>query len=807
MIRVFIINGIRNMLKNKGTLILNILGLTLGLISFLLIALYVFNELSYDRFHKNHQNIYRIRIFAQLERSYIDQALTSGPLSQALCADYPEVEHSVRIYKSPPFLVKYGENRFNEEGIIFADSSFFNVFDFKLLRGDKNTALLNPRSIVLTENSARKYFGNEDPIGKRISFESDSNLCTVTGIVQNIPSNSHLKFDMVGSLSSWRYYYSNNEWLSNNVYTYIVLKDGTGKNDFETRLSQVVIKYIGPKIKEVIGKTYEDFLRTGNTFEYKLESLKDIHMKGAPQQRLEPPGSLMNVYIFSLIAILILAIAIINYINLATAKAAGRAKEVGIRKVLGSSKSGLILQFTGESLITVTIAMTIAIVSVNALLPLFNHLVAKDISMELFSGYKGFLGLFSIVIFTGLAAGSYPAFVLASYNPAVVLKGTLNPGSISKTFRGILVVFQFTISIVIIIGAIAIHKQLHFMISYDMGIDKENLIIIKRPDVLGSQIESFKEQVLQIPGVEKVANTTAFPGKGFINTGIMLDDDPLKTTFMINEAEVSYGFPEAMGIKLAEGRFFSREYGTDTMSVIINEAAVKLLMIKDPVGRYILHPTGSGHSDKLRITGIMKDFNTESLHNKITPTCLTFMRENNEGYLCIRLNGKNVNETIRSIEKIWTSYSKRQPFQYSFFAEEYSRLYETEFKAGNIFILFSLLAIFIACLGLIGLMTYMTSIRTREVGIRKTFGATPAIILKLLTREVWVLIMISSLLAYPVAWFGVKIWLESFAEKIWVSPLIYIFATILGFAIGWLSIICQALKAASINPAYALNYK
>jgi putative ABC transport system permease protein len=807
MIRNFLINTMRNMRNHKGTLILNIAGLTLGLTSFLLIALYVSHELSYDRFHKNYKNIYRIRIFAQLERSCFDQALTSVPMSKALLADYPEVEHTIRIYKSPAFLARYGDTRFNEEGIIFADSSFFTVFDFKLLRGDPKTMLANPRSIVLTESCARKYFGNEDPIGKRISFETDSNLCTVTGVVQNIPSNSHLKFDMVGSLSSFRYYYNNDEWLSNKVYTYIVLKDGTKKKDFEARLPQVVLKYVGPKIKEVIGKTYEDFKRAGNTFEYKLEPLRDIHMKGAPQQRLEPPGSLMNVYIFSVIAILILIIAIINYINLATAKSAGRAKEVGIRKVSGSSKSGLMLQFIGESLITVTIAMSIAVVFVLALLPYFNQLTEKNISAELIAGYKGFLGLVALVLFTGLAAGSYPAFILASYNPVEVLKGTLNPGSISKTLRGILVIFQFTVSIVIIIGAIVIYGQLHYMISYDMGFEKENLIIIRRPDALGRQIESFKEQVLQIPGVEKAANSTAFPGKGFINTAIMLDDDPTKTTYMINEAVVSYGFPEVMGIKLAEGGFFSREYGTDTMSVMINEAALRLLKLENPVGKYILRPTGSGHSDKLRIAGIMKDFNTESLHNKITPTCLTFMDGNYEGYLCLRLNGKNINETIKSIERMWTTYSKRQPFQYSFFAEEFSRLYETEFRAGKIFILFSLLAIFIACLGLIGLMAYMTTIRTREVGIRKTYGASGSAIVKLLSREVLILIMISSLVAFPVAWLGTRIWLEGFAEKIRVSPAIYIVASVLGFAIGWFSIISQAIKAAGYNPAQALSYK
>jgi putative ABC transport system permease protein len=793
------------MRKHRGNLILNITGLTVGLASFFLISLYVYNELSYDRFHRNYKNIYRIKIIARLDGSSMDQAITAGPMARTLLADYPEVERAVRINRSGSFLVQNGETRFNEDGVLFADSSFFSVFDFKLLRGDPRAVLANPRSIVVTEDYARKYFGNEDPVGKKLSIDSDSILCTVTGVVQNIPANSHIKFDILCSLSSLRYYYSNNEWLSHNVYTYIVLKDGTKKRDFEAKLPEIVLKYAGPKIKEVIGVTLEDFKRAGNRFEYKLEPLKDIHMKGATQQRLEPPGSLMNVYIFSMIAFLILVIAIINYINLATAQSAGRAKEVGVRKVSGSGKFELMAHFLAESVIVAAVAALIAFFLVLILLPVFNQLTGKEISSGLFTGFRGFILLPAVILFTGIAAGSYPAFVLASFNPAEVLKGTLNPGSVSRTLRGILVVFQFTVSIVIIIGAIVIYGQLKYMTSYNIGIDRENLIMIRRPDALGRYYPSFKQQILQIPGVVDAAVATAVPGKRFNYTAILLDEDPAKTTNMVNEAIVSFGYPEVMGIKLSEGRFFSEEYGNDTMSAVINEAAVKLMRLKDPVGKYLLHPTGGGKTDRLRIVGVMKDFNIESLHSGISPVCLTFMRGNGDGYLLVRLNGRNVRETIQSIEKIWGTYSGRQPFQYSFFADEFNRLYETEFKAGKLFIMFSLLATFIAALGLIGLITYMTAIRTREIGIRKTFGATGRTIVVLLSQEVVVLIIISSLVAYPLAWFGVNSWLEGFAERIRITPFVFIFATVLALSIGWISISYQALKAAGYNPAKALG--
>ncbi len=808
MIKNLFINAVRNMRKHSGYFILNIIGLTIGLTSFLLITLFVINELSYDRFNKNYENTYRIKVIGMMAGSSLDMAVTAPPMAEALLKDYPDVEHAVRLYKSASntWLVRYGETRFNEDRVLFADSSFFSVFDFKLLRGDPKTVLANPRSMVLTEKYARKYFGNEDPIGKRISLEADTNLFTITGIVENVPSNSHFKFDMLGSLITLQNSKSQN-WIGHSFYTYIKLKTGIKKSDFEAKLTEVVIKYVGPQIKQFIGVTLEDFRKAGNQFGYELEPLNDIHLKGAPQYPLEPSGSLSNVYIFLVIAILILVIAVINYVNLATAKSAGRAKEVGVRKVSGSDTSKLMMQFIGESIMVVTIATIIASVLVLALIPLFDHLTGKEISRQLYSGFKSVPWLIFLIITVGTAAGSYPAFVLASFNPVEVLKGTMSPGSVSRKLRGILVVFQFFISIVIIIGAFVVYSQLNFMTSADMGVDKKNLFIVKRPDVLGNQIESFKEQVLQIPGVEKVGNATAVPGKLYSNNAFFLEDDPTKTNHLIMQDQISFGYPEAMGIKLASGRFFSKEYGTDTLAVLINETAVKSLGLAEPLGKYLLQPSGQGRFVKRKIVGVMKDFNIESMHKKIAPVCLTLMPGNYPGFLCLRLNGSNTQETIKSVEKIWKDYSKNQPFQYSFFADDFNQLYETEIKAGRIFILFSVLAILIACLGLIGLITFMTTIRTREIGIRKTYGASKNTVVALLSKEIVVLIIISSLLAYPAAFFGVRMWLEGFAEKVSVSPIIYVIASIIALAIGWLAIIYQAVKAANYNPATALRYK
>ena len=802
----FFLHAFRNMRKHSGYLILNLVGLTIGLTSFILVSLYVINELTYDRFNKNHKNTYRIKVVGMMSGASMDQAVTAAPMAAALKNDYPEIEHVVRLNRSGAWIVKYNDIVYNEDGILFADSTFFSVFDYKLLRGDRATALVNPKTIIVTEEYAAKYFGREDPLGKRLSLESDTNLYTITGVMENIPSNSHLQFDMLGSLNSFRGA-DRTEWLSHNYYTYVVFADGTKPEAFEPKFNEVLLKYVGPQVKQIIGITIEDFQKAGNQFGYRLEPLADIHLKGAIQYPLEPPGSLTNVYIFAVIAFLILIIAIINYINLATAKSAGRAREVGIRKVSGSGKPGLMTQFIGESLIIVAVSAILASLLVAIILPVFNNIIGKEISGGLLSVSQWILAVGGLIFFVGVGAGFYPAFVLASFNPVEVLKGTMSPGSVSKTLRGILVVFQFTISVIIIIGAFVVHNQLNFMTSADIGIDKENLLVIRRSDLLKNRIDAFKQELLNINGVVSTGNSNSIPGTDFSNNAFFLDQDPSKNTYLIQQAYVSVGFAEALGVKLKEGRFLSKDYGTDSSAVMINETAVRSLGLKDPVGKYLLQPGREGEFDRYRIVGIMKDFNIKSLHNKVEPVCLTFMRGNFEGYLIVRLSGTDMQTAIRAIENKWNEYVGNQPFQYEFFDEGYERLYESEFKAGRIFIFFAVLAIIIACLGLIGLNTYMTTIRTREIGIRKTFGSSGNQVVILFSKEVVMLIVLSSLVAYPVAWYGLTRWLEGFATRVSINPLLFLAASLIGFALGWISIFYQTMKAASSNPAEALRYK
>lgn len=807
MLKKFFITAFRNFGKQPGFVILNIFGLATGLASFMFIMLYVYHELTFDRFHKNYENIYRVKVVGRMSGGKLDQAVTAAPMSKAMVSDYPEVITSARVTRLGAWLIKYGDNRFNEDGVLFADSTFFSVLDFRLLRGDPKTALERPRSIILTEEYARKYFGDNDPMGQKMIVEADTILYTVTGVVQNVPSGSHMKFDMLASMSSYPRMANNTFWLNHNFYTYIVVKEGTDRAKLEQKFQEMVIKYVGPQLRDFVGISLEEFSKAGDTFKYELEPLKDIHLKGATQYNLEPMGSQTTVYIFIVIAVLILIVACINFVNLATAKSASRAKEVGVRKVSGAGKAGLIFQFLGESVVISAFATILAAIIVFILSPYFNRLIGDAVPTDIIFSMPGILILAGLIIVTGVSSGFYPAFVLASFDPAEVLKGTLNPGSMSKRLRGTLVVFQFTVSIIIIIGSIIVYNQLNFITRKDLGFEKENLIIIRRPDAFYKQIESFRTQVLQIPGVRAVGFSRSVPGTNFSNNAFFKDNDPDKNTYLINQGGVSFDFPEALGVKLTEGRFFSRDFGTDSAAILINETAVKSLGLKSPVvGQYILEPSGPKQNRRLKIIGVMKDFNIESLHKAIAPVCFTLMGTGGgDQYATVRLTGEHISETIRSIENVWQTFTANQPFQYDFFTDTWNNLYKSETKIAKIFVLFAVLAILIACLGLLGLVTYMTNKRTKEIGIRKTYGASVQEVLGLLSWEIMFLILLSSLIAYPAAYLGTKYWLDGFADRVNINPVLFISATLIAMIIGWLSISYQTIKAARSNPAESLR--
>jgi len=806
MIRNFLVTAFRNLIKHKGYLIINILGLAIGLTSFIFISLYVLNELSYDRFHSKYENIYRVKVKGQLSGQMLDQAITAAPMAKALVADYPEVEQATRVARFGAWLIRYQDKGFNEDNVLFADSSFFNVFDFRLIQGNPSTALVNPRSMILSQSAARRYFGDQDPMGKTLIVESDTVLYKVTGIMEEVPANSHMHFDMLGSLNSIGYS-RNNQWISHSFYTYFVLKKGTDPVAFENKIQQMIEKYVGPQLKKILGITIADFRKAGDSFGYYLQPLKDIHLKSNIQVEIEPNGSMTYVEIFSIVALFILILAVINFVNLATAKSTSRAKEVGIRKTLGSTRRALMVQFIGESVMLALIATILATILVTFLTPNFNELLGIQIHLGLFTHPAGLFLLLLLAVVVGILAGIYPAFVLASFNPILVLKGMITPGGGSGGLRGLLVILQFIISITIIIGTVVVSRQLKYMLNKELGFDKEQLLVVRRPDALQNHIESLKIELLKNPNISGVANAVAIPGKSHSNNGFLKEDDPEKGTYLLLQNRVSFEYPDVLGLKLVKGRFFSRDYKTDSSAIIINETAVKAFGFLDPIGKNILQPANQGTFTKLPVIGVVKDFNIESLHKPIAPACLTIMRGNQEGYLIIRLKTNNYGGTLAYIEKTWKKYSAMQPFQSFFFDDDFARLYTTEMKIEKIFTLFAILAVFIACLGLLGLITYTSVARTREIGLRKVLGASIPNIIWLLSTEVLKFIVIATIFAWIIAFISTRFWLQSFADHIYVGPMTYILSTLIALMIGWLAISFQAIKVALGNPVEALKYE
>ncbi|MCV9386469.1 ABC transporter permease [Reichenbachiella ulvae] len=805
MLKNYYITAIRNLRKHKSYFLLNLSGLAIGIASFVFIALFILNELSYDKMHSNHENMYRVHVLGQIQGKEMDMANTASPMSQALLNDYPEVKKVTRVKESGAWFIGYDNKKFNEDGVLFADSTFFDVFDFPIVSGDPKTALIEPRSMVLTESFAKKYFGDEDPMGKQITVEQDTIHYKITAVIKDIPDNSHLKFDMLGSMSSYKHW-NNDQWVSHNFYTYIILHQDADVTAFENKMQEMVTKYVGPQIEKFIGATLEEWESAGNSFGYYLMPLTDIHLFSDTEDEMEGNSDISYIYIYSIIALILLFIAVINFVNLATAQSSSRAKEVGIRKVAGSTRQSLIYQFIFESIIISIMATALAYVLVVFTTPYFNQLIGKTLAIDLTTSPLAWGAMFVLAIMIGILAGFYPAFVLAAFKPAQVLGGTYRKGAKSGWLRNLLVVIQFTASIIIIIGTVVVYKQTDFMMTKNLGFDKEQVLVVRRPDVLRDNLETFKNQLLTNPKIKSVANATSIPGKSRYNNNAFISEDQPDAPYTLYQNNVSFGYAEMMGLELKEGRYFSREYPSDSNAVLINESAVKLLEFDKPIGKRFINRHRDGSTDYLTVIGVLKDYHFESLHRPIQPSVQTIMHGNWEGYACIRLaDTQDLRETIDFIEATWYDHSYNKPFQYFFFNEDYENLYKSESTTGKVFLVFACLSIFIACLGLIGLITYTLSIRKKEIGIRKVLGASTQSLVRLLSNEIIKLIGIATVIAWPLAYFATDYWLQNFASRLSVSYWTYILATLIVFVIGSLAISIQTIRASRSNPADSLR--
>ncbi len=801
--------ALRNLIRQKGYSFINIAGLAIGVACCILITLYVTDELGYDRHHEKAERVYRIILRGMLGTNEFNQTVTCAPLGETLVCEFPEVEVSTRFRSYGFPVIRYQDKVFSEEKFFWADSSFFDVFTVPFILGNPKTALTQPNTVVLTRSTAKKYFGDENPLGKQMNADNLRDYL-VTGVVEDVPHNSHLHFDFLASLMSYAPTLDQT-WINNNFCTYIVLRDGADPAKVQSMLPDLVSKYVGPQVQEALGVSFESLKETGNYYGYFLQPLTDIHLHSDLDFEIEPNGNATYVYIFSIIAGAILLIACINFMNLATARSASRAKEVGIRKTLGSERAQLIRQFLSESVFTSFLSIILALFIVELLLPMFNELAGKQLDIHYFDNPTTVPALLGLGLIVGLLAGSYPAFFLASFKPVAVLKGTgkVGPSRRSPLLRSGLVIAQFTISIILFIGTFVVRDQLHFIQNKRLGFNKEQVIVVEKTDDLFGRIVPFMDELRQKPRVLQVSNSNNLPGQNFGSSVHRMADAGGEETHLIWNLRTDYDFAATYEIEMAAGRYFSRDWSTDSAAVVINETAARVLGTGDPVGKTLINVGPRPDlSQSHTIIGVARDFHFESLHQQIRPLAIKLFNRNNRGrFVSVRIAAEDISNTVSTIENTWHKFAGNQAFEYIFFDQEFGKLYESEQRTGKILTVFSALAIFIACLGLLGLASFTTEQRTKEIGIRKVMGASIANVVLLLSKEFTKWVLLANIVAWPLAYLAMNNWLQNFAYRINIPVWVFPAAAATALLIALLTVSYQTLRAALSNPVEALRYE
>ncbi len=806
MLRNYLKTALRSLWKSKGFSAINIVGLAIGLATCLLILIFVMDELSYDRYNVKADRIYRLDGDIKFGGNHFILAVAPAPAGPAVRRDYPEVEKEVRFRGGGGRLVKKGDQNIQEDAMIFADSTIFDVFTLPMIAGDPHTALVNAHTVVITERVAKKYFDAVDVVGRTLMI-NDTIPYKVTGVIKDIPAQSHFHYDFFLSMAELDEAKRNDEWLSNNFNTYIVLREGTDPKKFEAKLSQLIYKYIAPLLRQAVNQSVEDFFKAGNSVSFSLTPLTAIHLHSNKTAELDANGNIQYVYIFTAVALFILLIACVNFMNLSTARSSNRAKEVGIRKVLGSLRGNLISQFMLESILLSFISMLLAVGLAYLLLPVFNELSGKQMVIGLFSRAWLVPALLGLVLIVGVLAGSYPAFFLSAFRPIAVLKGNVAAGFKTGWLRNSLVVFQFGISIFLLVGTAVIYRQLGYIHNRALGFNREQVLIVDNTWHLGNDVRAFKQKLLKLPGVGGATMT------GFLPTSDSRNDDAIflspdldtKKAISMQTWQVDENYIPVLGMKMAAGRNFSKEFLTDSNAAIVNEAAVRLMQGVDPMRQnlYEMENIQTKKLDKYHIVGVVKDFNFNSLREVVTPMVL-FLHEN-RGRLALRVNPANVPRLVGEIGDIWRQMAPSQPFSYTFMDDEFNNIYRTEQRMGGISLSFALLAIFIACLGLFGLAAYAAEQRTREIGIRKVLGASVGGIVSLLSRDFLRLVVVSAVIAFPLAWWAMHHWLQDFAYRITIGWEVFVLAGVAAMGIALMTVSFQAIRAALSNPVKSLR--
>ncbi len=785
MLKNLIKTAFRHIFKHFGYSFLNILGLTLGITSAIFLIIYVSDEVSYDRYHEKADRIYRVSSTIKEPDDAFTWIVAQIPFGPQVAHDYPEVQAVVRFINMPRALYKFEDKEFNEENFYYVDSTMFDIFTYKVLKGEVKSALLAPKKIILTERIANKYFGKTDPIGKTLTTGTDT--YEVTAVIQDVPTNSHFRFDALAARNNLPK--NLGSWGNFGVYTYLLFPEKFDVKAFEKKMEGMYDAYM----KTIFGP-----LKI--SIKYNLEPLTRIHLYSTNAGEPEPTGSVTYVYIFLIVAIFLVLIAAMNYMNLATARSTRRAREVGLRKVVGSRRSPLVLQFLSESIVFTLISLIISVILIMILLPKFNELAGKSFNLQIIYSPVVILSLLAVVIIVGIFGGSYPAFFLSRFSPVTVLKGEITQGSAGSLFRKILVVIQFSVSVIMIICTLVVFKQLNFLKSADQGFDQTNVVGLQLNGAMARKYPVLKEVLLENTDIKYVTSTNTSVGEGSGKVIFSVETDQGMSNRGINFAVVDHDFIETLGIKMVDGRDFDRDMPSDTLTgVVVNETFVKRMSWAVPVGKKVT----LGNFVNGRVIGVMKDYHQTGMYNGIESLLLIYRPINNNIY--VKLSGTETAKTLAFIEAKWKEIFPDQPFVYEYLSDRFNRQFQADEKRGLIFTIFTVLAILIACLGLFGLASYMVEQRTKEIGIRKVFGANENTILQLISRDFLLLVGIGIVIAVPVAYLFMHKWLENYVYRTNIGAPVLVLAALLTIIITFATISYKAYQAAIMNPSNALK--
>lgn len=793
MIKSYIKIAFRNIGKQKIYSLINISGLAIGLACFIMIILFAQYELTFDDYHKNGDRIFRVIKLTMSGDAADIHSGTPAPLAQALRDEFPEVENTVRINGYGEIIVKYKNRIFLEDNVYLADATLFEVFSYPLLVGNPENIFKNLHSVVITESMAKKYFGDENPIGKSVNFNKRIDLI-VTGIAKDVPENSHFKFDFIAPFEligevSWRGYLTS--WGAFNFNTYVLLRKNSSAEELGKKTIALMKKYRGENEKD-----YQVLF---------FQPLRKIHLDGSVRGNFRPVKDIKYIYFFIVIAVIILSLACINYMNLSVAQYSGRAREVGMRKVIGAYRFQLVKQFLGESILTSFIALPLGIGILALIIPHFNRLTFTRLDLNMFLSMQFLTGLLVIALFVGMISGSYPAFFSAGLKPVKALWGDLKSSKKGRYFRNLLLIFQFSVSVILIISTLVVTKQMRFIRNKDIGINKDHVINITLfSGESRRNVKILKEELLKNPNILNASASTFSPLGGGGNNSANWEGKTDDNDVYVRWYFADYDFLDTYQIDLVEGRYFSEEFTSDRKSAyILNESAMRLFGWDSGVGkRFDIQSAAMGEGT---VIGVIKDFNFKSLHHRIGPMTITLTTT--ASTFSVRLNQENIPQTISYIKEVWKKIVPDEPLDYSFLDEDYDRMYSTENNIKRMFNYSTFLAVFIASMGLLGIASFSISIRTKEIGIRKVLGASLSNIIRLLSKEFVKLVVVANIVAWPLAYYFMKNWLQSFEYRISMTAWIFLIATSLVLIISFITISYHSVKAACANPVNSLKYE